>query len=49
MYVFFNKQTIVKPITVLVSFQDAEETYKICKRKFSDERKKITLGERGST
>ena len=46
MYVFFTKQTIVKSIKVLVPFQDAEETCKICKTDFSDERNKITLGER---
>ena len=48
MYVFFTKQTIVKSIKVLVPFQDAEETCKICKTDFSDEKNKITLGERGS-
>ena len=46
MYVFFTKQTIVKSIKVLVPFQDAEETCKICKTDFSDDRNKITLGER---
>ena len=40
----FTKQTIVKSIKVLVPFQDAEETCKICKTGFNDERNKITLG-----
>ena len=48
MYVFFTKQIIVKSIKVLVPFQDAEETCKICKTDFSDESNKITLGERGN-
>ena len=48
MYVFFTKQTIVKSIKVLVLFQNAEETCKICKMDFNDERNKITLAERGS-
>ena len=48
MHVFFTKQTIVKSVKVLVLFQDAEETCKICKMDFNDERNKITLGERGS-
>ena len=46
MHVFFTKQTIVKSIKVLVPFQDTEETCKICKTDFNDERNKITLGER---
>ena len=46
MYIFFTKQTIVKPVKLLVPFQDAEGTCKICKRVFSEERNKITLGQR---
>ena len=48
-HVFFTKQTTVKSIKVLVRFQDAEETCKICKTGFNEERNKITLGERGSS
>ena len=48
MYVFFTKQTIVKSVNVLARFQDAEETCKIYKTDFNDERNKITLGEGGS-
>ena len=47
MYVFFTKQTIVKSLKVLVPFQNAKETCKICKTDFNGERNKITLGEKG--